>query len=144
IWEDNLKNNYPFQNYLLGSANSGRVPLWAPGVENGIPFYSDPLVGFFYPLTWLQDMFVRDGRLPFVVFQQFLVLHVMLAGAFMYFFLKEYELQPVACLVGAVAFCFSGVMALHIIHSPLIRVYAWWPLQLLLVRRLVSTRQQKY
>ena len=79
-----------------------------------------------------------------MVYQCYLVLHVLLGGMFMFRFLKDYRLQPVACLAGSVVFCFTGCMSLNIIHPNRVEVYAWLPLQLLMGGRFLATRHVKY
>ena len=135
IWEDALYEIYPGVNYFCASVAHGRFPLWIAGVRDGMPFYSDIQLGVFYPPTWLLIPFAGSGALPAVVYQWFIVLHVLLGGALMYGFLRTHELRPVSCLTGAVTFCFAGFMSLHVIHPNMIQVCAWLPLQLWLVRR---------
>ena len=78
IWEDTLTQFYPYVNYFARSIHSGRLPLWFPGVHDGMPFYCDPQSSVFYPLQWLLIPFVRDDRLPFMVYQRYIVLHYFL------------------------------------------------------------------
>lgn len=73
IWEDGLNTYYPETQYFCVSVLQGRFPLWFNGVSCGVPFYSDPQMLGFYPITWLMIPFVKDGTLPFVVYQRFLV-----------------------------------------------------------------------
>src|SRR5882724_8619833 len=87
IWDDTLMEFYPGVNYFAKSIKSGRFPLWFPGVRDGMPFYSDPQMAVFYPLQWLLVPFVRDGRLPFLVYQRYIVLHYLIGGLLMYAFL---------------------------------------------------------
>jgi hypothetical protein len=138
IWSDTLNEFYPGVSYFAKSIGSGRFPLWFPGVRDGIPFYSDPQMAVFYPPQWLLIPFVRDGRLPFLVYQRYIVLHYLLGGLFMYAFLRETRLSRVAALTGALVFCLSGYASLEIMTFVIIQVYVWLPLQLLCVHRLTS------
>lgn len=144
IWDDALFEIYPGVHYFATAVRAGRFPLWISGVHNGVPFYSDIQLGIFYPPTWLLVIFAGAGRLPVVVYQWYLVLHVLLGGMLMFRFLKDYRLRPEACLTGSVVFCFAGFMSLNIIHPNTVQVYAWLPLQLLLVKRLLATHHAKY
>ncbi len=138
ISDDTLMEYYPGVNYFAKSIQAGRFPLWFPGVRDGLPFYSDPQVTVFYPPQWLLISFVRDGRLPFLVYQRYMVLHYMLGGLFMYAFLKRVKLSPIAALTGALVFCLSGFASLRISCFVIMQVYVWLPLQLLCVHRLTS------
>lgn len=144
MWDDLLFNIYPYANYFSTSVRAGHFPLWMAGVETGTPFYSDPIASVFYPMTWLLPLFAGSGRLPFLVYQWYIVVHMLLAGLGMYWFLRDQSLRRLACLGGAIAFCFSGAMSMSVIHFPKIQVYLWWPLQLLFVRRLHLTGERKY
>jgi hypothetical protein len=105
MWNDTLDEFYPSVNYFAKSIQAGRFPLWFPGVRDGLPFYSDPQTTAFYPPQWLLVPFVKDGRLPFLVYQRYIVLHYVLGGLLMYAFLKRIKLGPLAALAGAVV-CF--------------------------------------
>jgi len=144
IWEDLLRQYYPTANYFCTSIRAGHFPFWQPGLMNGVPFYTDLQVGLYYPFTWLLVLFVRDGTLPVLVFQWYIVLHFCLGGLGLYAFLKHHRLSPVACLVGSIIFCFAGFSALHVIHLPMVEAYAWLPIQFLLVDKIVTTRRAKY
>ena len=136
--DDTLTEFYPGVNYFAKSIQAGRFPLWFPGVRDGLPFYSDPQMAVFYPPQWLLVPFVEGGRLPFLVYQRYIVLHYVLGGLLMYAFLKRVKLSPFAALTGALVFCLSGFASLRIVNFVMIQVYTWLPLQLLCVHRLTS------
>ena len=58
----------------------------------------------FYPPQWLLVPFVEDGRLPFLVYQRYIVLHYLLGGLLMYAFLKRLKLSPMAALAARSSF----------------------------------------
>src|SRR5579859_3167 len=142
VWDDNLTEFYPGVNYFAKSISAGRFPLWFPGVHDGQPFYSDPQIGVFYPPQWLLIPFVQGGRLPFVVFQRFIVLHYLLGAVFMYAFLRQSKLGSIAASCGALVFCLAGFASLRINESVVIQAYVWLPLQLLCVQRITSNRSR--
>src|SRR5438876_789555 len=106
ITDDTLKEYYPGVNYFAKSIAAGRFPLWFPGVRDGLPFYSDTQIAVFYPLQWCLPFFVKDGRLPFLVYQRYIVLHCLLGALFAYGFLRQIKLSPISALAGAFAYCF--------------------------------------
>jgi hypothetical protein len=142
IWDDTLTQFYPGVNYFAKSVHAGRLPFWFPGVRDGSPFYSDIQVGGFYPVQWLLIPFVHNGRLPFIVYQRYIVLHYLFGGLFMYAFLKRLKLGPIAAVLGALGFCFSGFASLRIASFTMFQVLAWLPLQLLCVHRLTADRKR--
>ena len=144
IWEDMVSWYYPTLNYFCAAIAGGRFPLWLPGLLNGVPLYTDFQTAMYYPFRWVLVLFQHDGVLPVLVYQRYIVLHVMLGGLLMYGYLKSHRLGPLACWAGSMVFCFAGFAALHIIHFPMVGVYAWLPLQLWLVDKAVTTRRAKY
>ena len=135
---------FPVTNYFCTAIAAGRFPFWLPGLLNGVPLYTDFQAALYYPLRWLLVLFVRDGALPVLAYQWYIVLHIVLGGLLMYGYLKSHRLQPLACGLGSLVFCLAGFSALHIIHNPMLKVYAWLPLQLWLVDKAVATRRAKY
>ena len=144
FWDDALKEIYPGVDYLCRSFASGRFPFWISGVRDGMPFYSDIQMGVFYPPHWLLVPFVFTGHLSPIAYQWFIVGHLLLGGGCLFFFLKDHGLQPISCLIGGVIFSFAGFSALHIIHFNMLEVYAWIPLQMLAVKRVINTRNFRY
>jgi hypothetical protein len=141
VWDDTLKEYYPGVNYFARSIAAGRFPLWFPGVRDGSPFYSDTQIAVFYPLQWILPLFVKAGRLPFLVYQRYIILHCLLGAVFAYAFLRELKLRPISALAGAFGFCFSGFFVMRMnVNFVMIQVYIWLPLQLLFVHRFVSKR----
>src|SRR5919202_983832 len=72
---------YPLRAYAAAAVQEGRLPLWNPSSFLGVPFIANPQTAFFYPLTalffWLP--------VP-QAYGLSLVLHVFLAGLFLYLF----------------------------------------------------------
>ena len=142
IWDDTLTEFYPGVNYFAKSISTGRFPLWFLGVRDGIPFYSDPQVAIFYPPQWCLAPFVRNGRLPFLIYQRYMLLHLLLGGAFAYLFLKQLKLNPVAALSGALVFSISAFASLRVVNAVMLQVYAYLPLQLFCIERLVASNSR--
>ncbi|MEI8316090.1 MAG: hypothetical protein WCG79_11655, partial [Verrucomicrobiota bacterium] len=97
IWEDMVGWYYPTVNYFCAAVADGRFPLWLPGLLNGVPLYTDFQVAMYYPFRWLLVLFQHDGVLPVVVYQRYIVLHILLGGLLMYGYLKSHWLGPLAC-----------------------------------------------
>jgi hypothetical protein len=97
----------------------------------------------FYPLQWLLVPLVQNGRLPFLAYQGYIVLHYLLGGLFLYAFLKQLDLRPIGALAGALVFCLSGFASLHLVNVVIVQAYVWLPLQLWCVDRL-TTRKRRW
>ena len=144
IWEDMAAYYFPVTHYFCTAVAGGRFPFWLPGLLNGVPLYTDFQVALYYPFRWLLVLFVHNGELPILVYQWYIVLHIGLGALLMYGYLTSHRLRPLSCLVGSLVFCFAGFSALQIIHNPMLKVYAWLPLQLWLVDKAVATRRARY
>ncbi len=144
LWEDLLRWYYPAVNYFCTSVAEGRFPFWLSGIMCGVPLYTDLQTGVYYPFVWLMTPFAGAERLSFVVYQWYMVLHLVMGGGFMCLFLRRHQVGPLACFLGAAVYCFGGFSSLHIIHFPMLQVYAWLPLQMWLVDLAVVSRRAIY
>ncbi len=133
IWEDGLYIFYPGLNYFASSLREGRFPFWIQGVRIGMPFYSDVQMGVFYPLNFILSFFVKNGTLPFEVYQLYIVFHLCLASLVMYLLLKKLEVEKIFAVLGSIVFVFSGYLSLHIIHLAFFEVVIWAPIVLFLI-----------
>lgn len=138
LWEDILYECYPGANYLATSLATGHFPLWVSGMRGGIPFYSDLAMSAMTPPLWGLALFVSDGVLPFVVYQWYLVLQLLMGGVFTLAYLRLLGLRYPSSFAGAVLFVFSANMSLHIVHPNLIQAIIWLPLECYFVKRIFS------
>ncbi len=143
-WEDGLFIFYPGMNYLLSSVSSGRFPLWVSGLRAGMPFYSDVQMGIFYPLKYFLLFFVKNGQLPFLAYQNYLVFHYILGFVLFYIFLRNYKMSKISSLIGGIIYVFSGFFSLHIIHQPFIEIAACFPLSLIILKKKFDTDNNVY
>jgi hypothetical protein len=139
IWEDAIFMTYPELSYLATSLASGHFPLWASGMRDGIPLFSQQWV--YYPPAWLLSLFVVNGKLPFLAVQWYFVAHLLFGGIAICLFLRGHKLGFGACLAGMVVFVFSAFPTLHIIHGAMGHVYMWLPLELYFVKKVVERNQ---
>ncbi len=113
---------------------NGQVPLWAPDTFSGAPFVGHPAAStYFYPLNFLFLIFDVDS-----VFKIFLVLHMILAGLFMYLLLREYEFDENISLFGSVVFLFGSAFISKVNYGQLTNfvVVSYLPLLIYLAKKL--------
>ncbi|GAB4327017.1 MAG: hypothetical protein Kow0074_22070 [Candidatus Zixiibacteriota bacterium] len=80
----------------------GRVPLWNPYIHGGLP-YVDAMHGdMFYPAAILQLIFPVTYALGLK-----LIVHVFLAGVFMFLFLRRIGCSDLAAFVGGALYMFA-------------------------------------
>jgi hypothetical protein len=83
----------------------GQLPLWNPLVSGGTPLAANLQTGAFYPLNFLYLLLPTEYAMGYTA-----VLHVILAGLFLYAYLQTMKLSPLAALIGALAFEMNGFL----------------------------------
>lgn len=117
---------YPVYQWFAAHLKAGHLPLWIPHMFSGYPLLADGETGMYYPLHWL-----FFGLLPTpVAFIALRYLHFVLAGAFMYAWLRVLTLRRLAALLGAVTFAYGSFLVGQMHHENLVRTAVWLPLVL--------------
>src|SRR5512135_1705170 len=104
-WGVPLLQFYPWQRMAAEYYHAGQLPLWNSLVGSGAPLAANLQTGAFYPLNFLYLLLPTESALGYTA-----VLHVVLAGLFMYAYLKTMKLSPLAALIGALAFEMNGFL----------------------------------
>lgn len=135
---------YPTYHFAQEWLTRGILPLWNPYIFGGTPFIGDIQTALFYPPNLIT--YWLSNPLQYRDLEYLAVLHVYLAGAGMYAFLRygmpKTDGQPlnrIACLGGALAFQFSDVFVTHFGNLNLIASASWLPLILLMFTRALDT-----
>jgi hypothetical protein len=134
---------FPSYRFAATSLRSGTLPLWQPHLYGGAPFLADMQTGLFYPPNLL--LFLLAPDFSYKAMEWMAVLHVFLAGLFMYLCLRYLEpdrpLSVPAALAGAMAYMFCDLFVVHFGNLNLIAVAAWLPLIFLFFWRALRTRR---
>jgi hypothetical protein len=134
---------FPIYRFAAANLSSGNLPLWNPHLYVGAPFLADMQTGLFYPPNLL--LFLFAPNFAYKALEWMAVLHIFLAGLFMYLCLRYLEpgrpLRIPAALVGAVAYMFSDMFVVHFGNLNLIAVAAWLPLIFLFFWRALRMRK---
>lgn len=110
----------------------GMIPAWNPYIFGGMPFVDAFHGDIFYPLSVLKFVGNFYRMLGFN-----LVLHIFLAGLFMYFTARQFKLSRIASTVSAIGYMFSGYLVSLVApgHDGKIFVTALFPLTILFLDR---------
>ncbi|UCD16734.1 MAG: hypothetical protein JSV44_09775 [Candidatus Zixiibacteriota bacterium] len=110
----------------------GTVPVWNPYIFGGMPFIDAFHGDIFYPLSVLK-FFGNFYRMLGIN----LVLHIFLAGIFMYFTARQFRLGRIASTVSATGYMFSGLLVSLVApgHDGKIFVTTLFPLTILFLNR---------
>jgi len=110
----------------------GAVPVWNPYIFGGMPFIDAFHGDIFYPLSVLKFVgnFYRMLGLN-------LVIHIFLAGIFMFFAARQFRLSKIAASVSASGYMFSGFLVSLVApgHDGKIFVTTLFPLVILFLDR---------
>ena len=128
---DPVRQQYPWRFLAVSLEKMGQLPLWNPYSFGGTPLMANFQTAAFYPLNILLFIF------PFAIGWSLLVmLQPILAGIFLYFYLRHLRLSYVACFLGAFVFSFCGFSIAWLEWGTLDSVVAWTPLVLLSIDKI--------
>lgn len=107
LGDDQLTVGYGFREW--GAAmfrQTGHIPQWFPYQFGGMPFVAAMHGDIFYPTAWLRWFLPVDTAMNIG-----LALHLVLAGLFLYLFLRALRLSWTAAVAGGLAYELSGIIA---------------------------------
>ncbi len=126
--------------FVARQIRSGHLPLWNPYLASGYPAVADLPTGFFYPLTvpLLAVLSVHDA------INTGIVVHLVLAGAFMDLYLLGLGLTRPARLVGAAVYMLAGYTGTRLMAGEIqrVEVYAWTPFLFYLIDGITDGRRR--
>ncbi|MHB9037272.1 MAG: hypothetical protein ACYC64_11455 [Armatimonadota bacterium] len=136
---DAIAQFYPWRVFYVRSMLSGHIPLWNPHQFCGTPFLANGQSAMLYPGNLLFLIFD-----PISAFTVFAALHLFLAQAFTYKFMRELGAGILGGIVAAICFAFSAFMVLWLELPTFISVAVYLPLTLFLIHRSVERRSVFY
>ncbi len=115
----------------------GAIPQWNPFIFGGMPYVEAFHGDIFYPLSILKFFGTLHRMLGMVQ-----VLHIFLAGLFMYLCARQFKLSKTASLVSATCYMFAAYLVSFIApgHDGKIFVTTLFPLTMLFVDRGFQTK----
>jgi len=123
---DPVRQQIPWRKIAIDQWKEGKIPLWNPYNFSGFPILSNIQAAALYPLNILFLIF------PFIdAWTMLIMLQSLLAGLFMYWYLRSLALRSVASLLGAIAWSFSGFNIAWLTWGTMGHVALWLPLALL-------------
>lgn len=135
FWGTTLFQFWPWHSLVKSSLLAGEWPLWNPLLGNGTPLLANLQSAVFYPPNLIYLILPIEHGLTLSV-----ILHLALAGLFMYLYGRTIGLDSFAALISALAYLLSGYLVGRTQFVPMVNAAAWLPLLLLLGERLVVRR----
>jgi hypothetical protein len=138
LWNDFLEQNFVYRLFAAVSLRQGVIPFWNPYVFSGMPFFADVQAAVLYPLNLVLTLFSGKEWLSPVLVEYQIILHIALAGGFMYLLARDFGASRSGGMFAGITFMLGGFFTTHIFHSNLIYAAAWFPLAVYLFRRTID------
>lgn len=136
FWGTLLLQFWPWHHLVAQDILAGEWPLWNPLLGNGAPLLANLQTAVFYPFNLLYLLLPVEHGLTLSV-----VLHLVLAGLFMYLYTRRIGLLPFAATLSSLTFMLSGYIVGRAQFIPMVHAAAWYPLLLLLSENLATRRR---
>ncbi|MBI2863997.1 MAG: YfhO family protein [Chloroflexi bacterium] len=136
-WGTPLLQFFPWRKFAVESYLAGQVPLWNPYLGNGTPLAANLQSAVFYPLNVIFLFFSIEKAMGYSV-----VLHVGLAGIFMYVFGRVLGLSRFASFVSGLSYAFGGFLISRAEFLSMTSASAWLPLELALAEAALRPRER--
>ncbi|WP_145097757.1 glycosyltransferase family protein [Anatilimnocola aggregata] len=130
---------HPMFKWIASEWGQGRVPLWNPLENCGLPILADATSSIFYPGKLI---FVLP--LPFAyLYNLYIVGHVLLAAGLMYALARGLRASQPAAVLTAVAYACGGNVVFQYCNIVFLVGAAWLPAALLGIEEIVARRSWK-
>ena len=139
--QDTISHDYIMLSFGWAGLRQGILFAWLPYLYSGIPFIGSFAFCPFYPASWSFLLL----PFPFAFNLQYL-LHSILAGAFMYRFLRTLRLRRFTAIFGGLGFQLSGHLATLCYpgHLQKIQAIVWFPLTMAFLHKGLFSGKRKY
>ena len=136
---DPVRQQYPWKNLAVSIQKQLQIPLWNPYEMAGTPLLANFQSSAYYPLNLLLYIF------PFSISWSFFILiQPLLAGTFLYIYLRSLKLGEGGSLLGAIIFAYSGFSIAWLEWGVVLHTALWLPLILLAVDKGIIQKDNKW
>lgn len=128
---DPIKTQYPWRNLAIDMEKKLQLPIWNPYSFSGTPLLANFSSAVFYP-----------GNIVFFLFSFplgwsiIILLQPVLAGIFLYLYLRNLKLSLMSSTLGAIVFEFCGFSTAWLEWGTLFQTVCWLPLILLSIDKI--------
>lgn len=127
---DVITQIYPWKRVTVEAWKNGEVPLWNPNSFSGTSHIGTYQSAVFSPINALFLLFPEKDAWSVMI-----LLQPLLAGIFMYLYLRLLAVGKAGAVVGSVAFMFSGFMTVWMAYGTLAYAVLYLPLILYGIHR---------
>lgn len=136
---DPIRQQIPWRKSVIDFIRQGKFPLWNAWSFSGTPLLANIQAGALYPLNILFLFFPFD-----IAWTTLIVSQPLLAGFFLYCFLRNKKLEVLASLFGATTFAYSGFSIAWLTWGTMLSTLLWVPLTLLSIDKLIEKRSKEW
>jgi len=133
---DPIRQQIPWRKIAIDQWKQGQIPKWNPYTFSGTPLTANVQAAVFYPFNILFFIF----EFP-VAWTMLIILQPLLAGILLFAYIRRLKLDPMACLLGAVAWSFSGFSIAWFTWGTMVHIAMWLPLVLLSIDKLIEAQK---
>jgi O-antigen/teichoic acid export membrane protein len=133
LLSDLILQNYPWKQFIITSLRNGELPLWNPNLFAGVPFLAAGQHSALYPFSLLYYALPLEKA-----FGWFTVTQMAIAGVCMFAFMRTLGMRRYSSVFAGVAFQFSGIMAVSVVHPMILAAVAWLPLVLAMCEKVIQ------
>ncbi|MBI2613513.1 MAG: YfhO family protein [Candidatus Levybacteria bacterium] len=136
---DIITQIYPWRHLAVEIWKSGEVPLWNPNSFSGTPLLAN------YQSAVLSPFNILFLLIPFADAWSLLVLvQPLLAGLFMYLFVRSLNRGKVASLISSISFMFCGFITVWMGYATLPFAFLFLPLALFCIEKYYQTSKSMF
>lgn len=130
---DSIGQFYPWRSFAAATLRTGLLPLWNPYAFCGAPFVANSQSAVFYPPNLLYCLLPGTAAVGLIA-----LLHLALAGAFMWLLVRHLTRSDAAGFVAGCAYMLSGWQVAWLHLPTFLDTSCWIPLAVLLAMRAVQ------
>ncbi|MBM4053621.1 MAG: hypothetical protein FJ264_02885 [Planctomycetes bacterium] len=139
LLRDTFCDFLPWRIFAREAIRSGTMPLWNPYSRLGQPFLACPQTAIFYPFNAFFYV------LPIAVaYRCFIILHIFLAGVFMFLLMKHWKVVRTAAFTSAIIFMFNGMIISRLEFLSYVSTIPWIPLIFFLFDKTIKNTSLMY
>ncbi len=135
---DPIRQQIPWRKLVIDTWKSGHTPGWNPYTFVGVPLNANIQAAPFYALNILFFLFTFPIAWTLLVMAQ-----PLLAGLFLFLYLRNRRLSHVASFVGGIVWAFSGFSVAWMTWGTIMQTALWAPLILLSLDNLLLPKAHK-
>jgi hypothetical protein len=120
----------PVRDFAFSHLKDGKIPLYNPYTDCGMPFLATYQAALFYPLNFFHWFLPPASALSLIY-----LLHIFLAGVFMFFWMRELQVSEVAAAFAGTAYMLCSFVTYILAWPHIVLTHVWIPLVFLLVHR---------